>query len=233
VPLVETVRLLLQACEAELDAPVEIEFALTLPPRQEPRLGLLQVRPLLVSDEQIDVAPGALGEAGLLLGSTAALGNGRRRVEDVVFVDPDHFEAAATPEIARELETLNRGLAESGRPYLLIGFGRWGSSDPWLGIPARWDQISGARVLVEASLPGMSPEPSQGSHFFHNLSSFGVLYLTVALGGEPGIDWAFLRRQEEVAATAHVHHVRCASPLEVEVDGRSRMGVVRHGEARP
>lgn len=120
---------------------------------------------------------------------------------------------------------------EQGRPCLLIGFGRWGSSDPWLGIPVRWDQISSARAMVEAAVPGMSPEPSLGSHFFHNLSSFSVLYLTVPPNESGAIDWAYLAAQPEVGASEHVHHVRCAAPLVVEVDGRSRLGVVRRSEA--
>jgi hypothetical protein len=230
LPLVETVRPLLAACEAELGAPVEIEFALTLPPREPPRFGLLQVRPLLVSEEQVEVPESALAAPGLLLGSHAALGNGRRVLEDVLYVDPERFEARATPEIAREIEEHNRRIAATGRPYLLIGFGRWGSSDPWLGIPVRWDQISGARAVIEASLPGMSPEPSQGSHFFHNLSSFGVLYLTVTPQEPGGIDWAALAARPEVASTPHVRHVRCAPPLAAEVDGRSRRGLVRFAE---
>jgi hypothetical protein len=226
LPLVATVRDLLAACAEEVGAPVEIEFALSLPPRAPARFGLLQVRPLFVSSDVIDVAEGALADPRALIVSRAALGNGRRLLEDVVFVDPERFEARATPAIALELERLNRALVAAHRPYLLIGFGRWGSSDPWLGIPVRWDQISGARAIVEATLPGMSPEPSQGSHFFHNLSSFAALYLTVPPGDERGIDWRFLAGQPRVGETEHVRHVRCAHALRVEVDGRTRRGGV-------
>jgi len=226
LPLVPAVTALLAACEEELGAPVEIEFALSLPPRRPPRFGLLQVRPLLLSSERVEVSALQLAEPGVVVASANALGNGRRELEDVVFVEPGRFEARATRAIALELETLNRGLLEAGRGCLLIGFGRWGSADPWLGIPVRWDQISSARVLVEAALPGMSPEPSQGSHFFHNLSSFGVFYLNVPGADGAGIDWEFLRAQPEIAATEHVRHVRAARPLAVEVDGRARRGRV-------
>jgi hypothetical protein len=106
-----------------------------------------------------------------------------------------------------------------------VGFGRWGSADPWLGIPVRWDQIAGARGIVEATLPQMNPEPSQGSHFFHNLTSFSVLYFTVPLHAGRGVDWGWLARQEVVARTEHVRHVRTGSPLVLRVDGRSRRGV--------
>jgi len=160
-----------------------------------------------------------------VVASSAALGNGRHEVRDIVYVEPSTFEARTTPAIAGEIEVRNRALFESGRPYLLIGFGRWGSTDPWLGIPVRWDQISGARGIVETTLPQMNPEPSQGSHFFHNLSSFSVLYFTVPFDTGRAVDWAWLARQEAVARTEHVRHVRTQAPLVLRVDGRSRRGV--------
>jgi hypothetical protein len=230
LPLAETVRFLLSACEDELGAPVEIEFALSLHPRRTARFGFLQVRPLFVSAEVVDLDAGERAAGRVVVVSEPALGNGRRRLEDAVYVVPERFDPAATPQIALELESLNRSLLEQGRHCLLIGFGRWGSSDPWLGIPVRWDQISSAGAIVEASLPGMSKEPSQGSHFFHNLSSFAVLYLTVPASEEDAVDWALLAAQPEVAATEHLRHVRFSPPLEVAVDGRTRRGVVRLSE---
>jgi hypothetical protein len=225
LPLVEALRKLLAVCEEELAAPVEIEFALSLPPGAPARLGFLQVRPLLVSHETVEVGADDLLSPRAVVASPAALGNGRHEVRDVVFVEPDTFEARLTPAIAGEIEPLNRALVEAGRPYLLIGFGRWGSSDPWLGIPVRWDQIAGARGIVEATLDRMNPEPSQGSHLFHNLTSFSVLYFTVPYGTGRALDWAWLRSQETVARTAHVRHVRTREPLVLRVDGRSRRGV--------
>jgi len=226
-PLVPALRRLLALGEEAGGGPVEIELALTLPPEGRGRLSLLQVRPVLVPGEAVEVAEGALEAADTVVASRSALGNGRRELTDVVFVDPGTFEARLTPAIAGEVEKLNRPLVDSGRPYLLIGFGRWGTADPWLGIPARWDQIAGARVVVEAAIPGMRPEPSQGSHFFHNLSSFDVLYFTVPEDAPRGIDWDWLARQETVARTDHARHVRPERPLVVEVDGRTRRGVVR------
>jgi hypothetical protein len=226
LPLVPAVRKLMAACENALGAPVEIEFALSLPPGRPARFGFLQVRPLLVSHEAVSVGEDLLTGPRAVVASTTALGNGRQQLQDVVYVDPAGFEARLTPAIALEIESLNRALVETGRPYLLIGFGRWGSSDPWLGVPVRWDQIAGARAIVEATLPQLSPDPSQGSHFFHNLSSFSVLYFTVPHGRGRGIDWAWLEAQEAVARTDHVRHVRVARPLVVEVDGRTRRGVV-------
>jgi hypothetical protein len=229
LPLAGTIRALLDVCAEEMGAPVEIEFALSLPPGGPRRLGFLQVRPLAVGSEAVEVSEAELAAPTAVVASRAALGNGRCQVRDLVWVDPANFETAATPAIAEEIATLNRGLLEEGRPYLLIGFGRWGSSEPWLGIPVRWDQISGARCIVEAALPGLSPEPSQGSHFFHNLSSFQVCYLTVRPEG-PGIDWEWIRRQPVERRTAHVRHARLAGPLEVAVDGTSGRGVVRRVE---
>jgi len=227
LPLVGAVRRLLAACEDALGAPVEIEFALALPPDEPARLGFLQVRPLLVSHDAVEVADAEILAPQAVVASTATLGNGACELRDVVYVDPAGFEARLTPSIAAEIERLNRALVEAGRPYLLIGFGRWGSSDPWLGIPVRWDQIAGARAIVEAALPQMNPEPSQGSHFFHNLSSFSVLYFTVPHGGAGrGIDWGWLEEQQTVARTDHVRHVRTGAPLRVKADGRRRRGVV-------
>ncbi len=232
LPLVSALRKILAACEGELGLPVEIEFALALPARGPARLGLLQVRPLLVSHEDVAIDDAeAAGERALVV-SDAALGNGRHEVRDVVYVEPASFEARLTPAIAGEIERLDRALREAGRPYLLIGFGRWGSSDPWLGIPVRWDQIAGARGIVEATLPQMNTEPSQGAHFFHNLSSFGVLYFTVAHDRGRGVDWGWLERQETVARTEHVRHVRSREPLVAKADGRRRLGVVVRPEAR-
>jgi hypothetical protein len=227
LPLVDALRRLLAVCEEELEAPVEIEFALSLPPGQPARLGFLQVRPLLVSRDAVAVTAEDLASPLSVVASSAAMGNGHQEVRDVVYVEPERFEARLTPAIATEIERLNRSLVEGARPYLLVGFGRWGSADPWLGIPVRWDQISGARAIVEATLPQMNPDPSQGSHFFHNLTSFSVLYFTVPLHAERGVDWGWLARQEVVARTEHVRHVRTEAPLVLRVDGRSRRGVAR------
>ncbi|HXY38168.1 MAG TPA: PEP/pyruvate-binding domain-containing protein, partial [Vicinamibacteria bacterium] len=222
LPLVGAVRGLMAACEETLGAPVEIEFAFSLPPGELFRLGVLQVRPLLVSHDAVLVEDAELSAPQAVVASVAALGNGSCELHDVVYVEPAAFEARLTPAIAAEIERLNRPLVEAGRPYLLIGFGRWGSSDPWLGIPVRWDQIAGARAIVEATLPQMNTEPSQGSHFFHNLSSFSVLYFTVSQAAGRGIDWGWLEEQQTVARTDHVRHVRARAPLRVKADGRSR-----------
>ena len=152
-------------------------------------------------------------------------------IRDIVYVKPGAFEARLTRIIAGELERVNRELVAEGRPYLLLGFGRWGSSDPWLGIPVNWGQIGGARAIVEATLPGMDVEPSQGAHFFHNIISFRVSYLCVhherTVGAAPsGIAWSRLDSRPSLRETEHVRHVRLREPLKIKVDGRAGRGGV-------
>ena len=233
VPLNAVLRRLLATAEERLGAAVEIEFAVNLDPdRGTPaRLGFLQVRPMQVSAEIVVVDEADLAGDDVLLGSTTVMGNGTvDDLVDVVYVKPEVFEAKYTVRIAGELAEINRALAAEGRSCLLIGFGRWGSSDPWLGVPVDWSQIGAARVIVEATLPEMNPDLSQGSHFFHNLISFKVLYLSVRHRGGPGIDWAWLDAQPVVAEKDFVKHVRCPRPLSVRVDGRGGRGVVTRHE---
>jgi hypothetical protein len=196
--------------------------------------GFLQLRPMMVSGEQVDIDEDELASPDLLLYSERAIGNtSSESIADVVYVKPREFESRLTPRIATEVDRLNRPLTAEGRPYLLLGFGRWGSSDPWLGIPVEWGQIAGARVIVESTLPGMNVEPSQGAHFFHNLISFQVCYLCVshenrAGSSRKGIDWDWLDGQHCVSETDHVRHVRLERPLRIKVDGQSGRGAAWH-----
>ena len=234
LPLNDVLRALLDAFERALAGPVEIEFALTISEgaRAAARLGFLQVRPMVGAGESIDLSPEALAAEGVLVASERVMGHGvEHSIADVVYVRPERFARAAMGRIAGEIERLNHTLVRAGRPYLLIGFGRWGSADPWLGIPVQWSQIAGARAIVEATLPDVNVEPSQGSHFFHNLSSFRVSYFMVQHAISPPIDWIWLDAHEAVAETEHVRHVRLASPLEIVVDGRSGRGLIRREAA--
>lgn len=229
-PLNDIVRALLQAAESALSAEVEIEFAATMEqPPDGPanlRLGFLQVRPMAVSSEEVDVSPEDLVAPLAIVASDRVMGNGEAVIQDVVFVRPENFSLMRTPEIAGELATINRKLVEEHRPYVLIGFGRWGSSHPSLGIPVDWSQISGARAIVEATLPDMNVELSQGSHFFHNLTSFRAMYFMVRHDGEFPIRWEWLNRQPVVSETELVRHVRLPAAVSVRVDGRTGRGVV-------
>ena len=231
LPFNDVLKRLLELSENALGGAVEIEFAINLDRRDAlpARVGFLQVRPMMVGTERIEVSIEDLEVDNVVLASETVLGNGERTdVEDIVFVRPAAFEPAETPAIAKELEGINRSLVDDGRRYLLIGFGRWGTSDPWLGIPVAWGQISGARVIVEATLPDVQPDLSQGSHFFHNLLSFHVLYLSVEHHGPYRINWQWLDGQPVVQSTDHVTHVRLGEPLDIRVDGTTGRGVIRH-----
>jgi hypothetical protein len=229
IPFNDLVKELLSLCSDRIGGEVEIEFAMTLEDGNKAQLGFLQVRPTVVSAELIVIEAKELERPDLLVHSRRIMGNGAIDcIRDVVYVKPDTFEARHSRKIAAEIDSINQSLVDEGRPCLLIGFGRWGTSDPWLGIPVEWGQISSAKVIVEATLPTMNVEPSQGSHFFHNMTSFGVSYLSVHHDGRWGIGWDWLHRQEVVVETDHVRHVRLKRPLLVKVDGRNGVGGIWH-----
>jgi hypothetical protein len=228
-PLGDVVKSLLSTCGTAAGGPVEIEFAATLDPRRSPplRLGLLQVRPMAVSTELVDVTREARPGWRVLLSSDRVMGNGIvDGIRDMVYLPPDRFDARHSRAIAEEIAARNRALLEEGKPYVLVGFGRWGSADPWLGLPVAWGDVAGAKVLVEASRPERGIEMSQGSHFFHNISSFGVSYFSLPPEGPGTLDWEWLESRPAVAETPFVRHVRSAGPLRVEVDGRTGRGII-------
>jgi len=224
------VKALLIAAEKTVNAKVEIEFAITLQGHRErsrTRLGFLQVRSMVVSDQVVEVTTADLSDAHAIVASDMVMGNGTADdIQDIVFVRPDKFSPLHTPVIAEELESINREMRDQKRPFLLIGFGRWGSSHPSLGIPVDWSQISGARAIVEATLPEMNVELSQGSHFFHNLSSFRASYFMVHHGSQFGLNWDWLNQQPVVRETEFIRHVRPKGRLSVRVDGRTGRGVI-------
>jgi hypothetical protein len=186
---------------------------------------------MVVTEESVEITDAEMASAHALLASEAIMGNGvERGIRDVVYVKPGTFEARHTRTIAAEVAGINHRLLAEGRPYLLIGFGRWGSADPWLGIPVVWGQISGARTIVEATLPEMNVDASQGSHFFHNISSFRVGYFAVHHDGPYRIDWERLDAQPAAHETGFVRHVRLPSDLVVKLDGHRRRGVVLAAE---
>jgi hypothetical protein len=229
-PLNKAVKAVMALCEKQMDSAVEIEFAVTFPRPHElgpARLALLQCRPMVVSHEQVDITGEELMKPDLLVASNHVMGNGTiDEIRDVIYCKPQSFEARHTRVMANQLEKMNRKLLEQGRPYLLIGFGRWGSSDPWLGIPVKWGQIGGAKVIIEATLPNMIIEPSQGSHFFHNITSFRVSYFYHYHGARPRIKWNWLNAQTVEAETEFIRQVRLERPLLVKVDGRCGRGAI-------
>ncbi len=223
------IKKIVKVCEESYNGPVEIEFAITIN-KQTQRLffGFLQVRPMVVSDEVIKINDDELVDELNLVATDRAMGNGTiDSITDIVYVKPNNFDKKNTTIIAAEIEKINRALVESGTQYLLIGFGRWGSSDPWLGIPVEWSQIAGAKVIVESTLFGINVDLSQGSHFFHNLTSFNVYYFSINYDGKFQIAWDWLNKQKVVAETEFIKHVKLQLPLIIKVDGRTGKGVIR------
>jgi hypothetical protein len=169
----------------------------------------------------------------LICQSTKVLGNGRiENLRDIVVVDVHRFERSRSQAVAQEVARLNAKLNESGTPYLLVGVGRWGSNDPWLGIPVAWDQVSGARVIVEAGFRDLRVTPSQGSHFFQNLTAFQVGYFTVNPdAGEGFVDWQWLTSQPAEEERDCVRHLHLAAPLLVVMNGKVGRGSIFKPEA--
>ncbi len=229
-PVTEACKHLLDVFRREMGYAVEVEFAVTYPAdgRGPARMTVLQVRPMAAPGKKIDVAQPATDEGDVLVYSDLVMGNGSYEdVTDIVYVKPDSFERSQTRQIGFEIEAINEKARADGRRYLLIGFGRWGSSDPWLGIPVTWGQISSAAAIVESTLPDMNVEPSQGAHFFLNIESFRVAYFTVPHSHGHPVDWSWFMGQAVVEETEHVRHVRAEQPMRIMVDGRTGRGVVR------
>lgn len=220
-PLAALLRRLLEIGRAGMNSPVEIEFAVTLE-KERRDFAVLQIRPCGQAAGEDSIELGDLAQEDLVCYSPHALGNGLiTGLRDVIYVKPKHFDAAHTPTIAQEIGQLNEQLMEANRPCMLIGPGRWGSSSNWLGIPVIWPQICSARILVETTLDDFVVEPSQGSHFFQNLTSFGIAYLAVNPHSKEGfIDWKWLDAQPAEHETEHVRHVRLRHPLEARLDGK-------------
>ncbi|MBO4956055.1 MAG: phosphoenolpyruvate synthase, partial [Muribaculaceae bacterium] len=230
LPLAEAVCFMLTTGQKEMGRPVEIEFAGIISPdgKIKGRIYWLQIRPIADRKDTVDNELMALPDDRLILRSDTALGNGRiEGINTIVYVDTENFSSVQNPAIALEIEQINRRLTESQTPYVLIGPGRWGSSDPFLGIPVKWPQIAGARLIVESSLPGYRIEPSQGTHFFQNLTSFGVGYFTIDTSAGKGYcDMEYLNSFTPILRTEHVRVVQLPEAVTIGLDGRKSRGVV-------
>ncbi len=227
-PLPEILRLVLKYGREEMRRPVEIEFAVKLNPDRTGTFYLLQIRPMVDNKMMLDEDLAQIPDEKTLIRSHNAIGHGvTNDVYDVVYVKTDDYSAYNNPAIADEVEQINRKFLDEGRNYVLVGPGRWGSSDSWLGIPVKWPNISAAKVVVEAGLTNYRVDPSQGTHFFQNLTSFGVGYFTVNdFMGDGVYNQALLNSLPAVNETEHVRHVRFASPIIIKVDGVKKEGVV-------
>jgi len=229
-PLSRIIRLLLELGNWGMGTPVEIEFAVNLSvPKGEPKeLGLLQMRPLALKREIAALEINKHPKSQLLCKSNLVLGHGiMKDIRDIVFVDPQRYDRAKSKEAAAEISYFNSKLLSENRPYLLLGVGRWGSLDSWLGIPVKWDQISGARAIVETSFKDFMVEPSQGSHFFQNLTSFMVGYFTVNPFKKMGfIDWDWLLAQKPQEALEFARRLRLSQSIIVKINGHKNEGVI-------
>ena len=230
-PLPEICEQLARLSSWGMGTPVEIEFAVTLSAGEgeRPKFYVLQVRPLVLSQEIEELTIGEIDGSDLLCQSGHVLGHGAiRGIRDVVVVDPRHYERSASRVVAREIARINERLIGEGRGYLLVGPGRWGSADPWLGVPVKWDQISGAKAIVEAEPRDIAIDPSQGSHFFQNITAFMVGYFMVASRGDDQewIDWGWLAAQPAMEETGAVRHVRFDDALVVKINGHQNRGVI-------
>ena len=228
-PLAQILQLALKHGQQEMRRPVEIEFAATLDEkRKSGTFYLLQIRPIVDSKEMLEENIAEIEESKLLLKSENSLGHGIvNDVFDVVYVKTDNYSPSNNQEIAWEIEKLNLQFLNEGKNYVLIGPGRWGSSDTWLGIPVKWPHISAARIIVEAGLTNYRVDPSQGTHFFQNLTSFGVGYFTINAFMNDGIyNQAFLNNQPALFETKYLRHVRFESPIVAKMDGKRKLGVV-------
>jgi hypothetical protein len=230
IPLAQTIDLVLDVVKEAMGAPVEIEYAVDLSKDNQLRASfyLLQIKPLIGSMQDYSFDASLIDSDSILLLSEKGMGNGLiDDISDVIYIDIDAFDKKRTEEMVAEIEDLNKKMMNADRKYLLIGPGRWGTRDRWIGIPVNWPQISSAKVIVETSLEGYPLDASSGSHFFHNVTSMNVGYFSVQqeLSGS-FIKWDILDKQPLVQRTTFFRHVRFEKPLTIKMDGKKRIAAI-------
>jgi len=234
IPLADTINFLLRLLREAMGSPVEMEYAVDLENREDglPTFYLLQIKPLIRHEEQINIDLGDLSKEDIFMYARKGMGNGIiDSVQDVVYIDPAKFDKLKTREIASEINQLNKFIEAENKDYLLIGPGRWGTRDPFTGVPVNWAQISRARIIVEIGLPDFPLDGSLGSHFFHNVTSMNVGYFSIPHNSRDArIDMDLLEKQELVHEMKYTKHVRFANPLRIMMDGRKREALIRFSE---
>ncbi|MGB4415223.1 MAG: PEP/pyruvate-binding domain-containing protein [Paludibacter sp.] len=229
-PLADILKEVLRIAQNEMGRPIEIEFAVNLDysGKKQHTFYLLQIRPIVDSKEMIHEDIGAIESTNTIISSKSALGHGIvNDIFDLVYVRPEAFSASKNQLIAYDIEKINKQLSIKNRSYILVGPGRWGSSDHWLGIPVKWSQISNAKLIVESGLEQYRIDPSQGTHFFQNLTSLGVAFFTINPFQKDGTyDVDFLNSCPAEYESQYIRHVRFENPLVIKVDGRKNLGVV-------
>ena len=229
-PLAEILSTLLELGQQEMNNPIEIEFAANLetPPGAPKIFNFLQIRPIVHTDETSNINLSNIKPADTIIYSESALGNGVfKGIRDLVYVKPESFNSAKNKDVAVDIERINITFVKQGSGYILVGPGRWGSADPWLGIPVRWPQISAARIIIESGLKTYRIDPSQGTHFFQNLTSFRVGYFTVnPYINEGYYDVDYLNSLKVTYEDEFIRHITFEKPLEIMVDGKRHLGVI-------
>jgi hypothetical protein len=229
-PLAEILNTLLELGHREMNNPIEIEFAANLetPPGTPRIFNFLQIRPIVHSDETYSINIDNIRTENTIIFSESALGHGVfKGIHDLVYVKPETFNATNNNSVANIIETINAGFVKDSRGYVLVGPGRWGSKDPWLGIPVKWTQISAARVIVESGLENYRIDPSQGTHFFQNLTSFRVGYFTINPYINEGFyDVEYLNNLNVVYEDEYIRQVHFEKPLEIIIDGKRHKGAI-------
>lgn len=236
IPLAETLNMILHSVEEAFGSPVEVEFAVDLTPGKNnlPTFYLLQIKPLVTGIVSQSINVEELDRQKMVLYTRSSLGNGEiKSINDVIYIDPQLFNKLETTEMAAEIEKLNRQMIREKRKYILIGPGRWGTRDQFLGVPVNWSQISNAKVIVETSLDNFPLDSSLGSHFFHNVTSMNIGYFSVKHDSTVDfIRWDELVKQELISKTKHFKHVRFSKPMHVIMDGKKRTSAILFNEKK-
>ncbi len=231
IPLAETISKLLAIIREAMGSPVEIEYAIDLNKDDNSRASfyLLQIKPLVGNDDDYSIDVDKLDYSDIILYSEKSMGNGAvEDINDIVYIDPEIFDNTKTIQIAEEVEAINKKLMKEGKKYILMGPGRWGTRDQFIGIPVVWPQICNAKVIVEMSLENFPLDASLGSHFFHNVTSMNVGYFTVQHhGSNDFIKWDMLRDQKVIEEKKFTKHIRFNKPLDVVMDGKKRISVIK------
>lgn len=234
IPLSKAIEVVLDVVEEAMGSSVEIEFAVDLnaDDNQGAIFQLLQIKPLLGGDQNYSIDMRQVDESKIIIQSMQSMGNGvNDNINEVIFIKQEHFERSKTRQMALELERLNTKMKSRQENYILIGPGRWGTRDPYIGIPVSWGQISNAQMIVETDLEGFPLEASGGSHFFHNVTSMKVGYCSILQGsGEGVIKWDVLKEQELLEETYYFKHIRFKEHLMIRMDGKKRKAIVTYGD---
>jgi hypothetical protein len=233
-PFAKVLKYLLKIGSTAFSKPVEIEFAVNIKekPKEQHEFAILQIRPVVVDLESTSINLKDHNQDNSFCICTKALGNGIiKNVHDIVYVPEQTFDRSKTIEIAKEIGVINSIMQKENRSYILVGPGRWGSSDPWLGIPVKWSQISNAACIIETNMQDIQVEPSQGTHFFQNMTSLGIAYFTINQNEQNNflnMKWADSIKSQN--SFAHTRHVQFEMPLKILVNGSRKIGIIKKPE---